>query len=48
MKVLEGEVRKITMDGLLWGACKYLILCSTEECGFLFENVANVSILKGN
>ncbi len=23
MKELEGEVRKITMDGLLWGACKF-------------------------
>lgn len=24
MKLLETEVRKIEMDGLLWGACNYL------------------------
>ena len=23
MAELEAQVRKITMDGLLWGACKY-------------------------
>ncbi len=26
MSVLEAEVRKITMDGLLWGACKLRLL----------------------
>ena len=32
MAELEKEVRKITMDGLLWGACKYsnLLFSSTR------------------
>lgn len=26
MKKMEIEVRKVTTDGLIWGACKYLTL----------------------
>ena len=37
MAELEAQVRKITMDGLLWGACKY-------SCKIRFHGSRNLTI----
>ena len=42
MKKMEEHVRKIEMDGLLWGACKSFVLCSETlirlNCSLLQPN----------
>lgn len=41
MKKLEEAVRSVQMEGLLWGACMFTLLCSNSIC-FKAAGLVNV------